>query len=124
VIVAAGDRIKVAGDVLAFPEFFQNDDPLAYDEQAFEKHLREGDGSALLAKFRERLATVEPFDVPTLESLMQGFVADEQIKIGQIIHPVRVAVTGKSVGLGLFDTLAILGQQRCLRRIDRAMARA
>jgi glutamyl-tRNA synthetase len=123
VIVAAGDRIKVAGDVLAFPEFFQNDDPLAYDEQAFEKHLREGDGSALLAKFRERLATVEPFDVPTLESLMQGFVADEQIKIGQIIHPVRVAMTGKSVGLGLFDTLAILGRTRCLQRIDRAMAR-
>jgi glutamyl-tRNA synthetase len=123
VIVAAGDRIKVAGDVLAFPEFFQNDNQLTYDEQAFEKHLREGDGAALLAKFRERLATAEPFDVPTLESLMQGFVADEQIKIGQIIHPVRVAVTGKSVGLGLFDTLAILSQQRCLRRIDRAMAR-
>ncbi|MFH1755721.1 MAG: hypothetical protein ABIA59_08465, partial [Candidatus Latescibacterota bacterium] len=38
-------------------------------------------------------------------------------------HPVRVAVTGKSVGLGLFDSLAILGKERCLRRIEGAMAK-
>jgi glutamyl-tRNA synthetase len=121
VIVAAGDRIKVAGDILAFSEFFQSDDQLTYDEQAFDKTLRHGDGAVLLATFREKLVQVQPFDVPSLESLMQQFVADQQIKIGQIIHPVRVAITGKSVGLGLFDTLAILGQTRCLRRIDRAM---
>ena len=79
--------------------------------------------SELLAKFRDRLATAEPFDAATLEALMQQFVADQQIKIGQVIHAVRVAVTGKAVGLGLFDSLAILGKKRCLRRIERAMAR-
>jgi glutamyl-tRNA synthetase len=123
VIVAAGDRIKVAGDVLAFPEFFQKDQQLIYDEPAFEKYLRQGDGPALLARFRDRLAVAEPFDATTLESLMQQFIADQQIKIGQVIHPVRVAVTGKSVGLGLFDTLAILGKETCLRRIERAIGR-
>ena len=122
VIAAAGDRIKVAGDVLSFPEFFQDDDHLTHDDSAFDKHLRQGDGAALLAKFRDRLAVAEPFDAPTLEALMQQFMAIEQIKIGQIIHPVRVAVTGKSVGLGLFDALSILGRERCLRRIDRALA--
>lgn len=122
-IAAAGDRIKVAGDVLAFPDFFQADDALPYDEQAFEKHLRQGDGAALLAKFRDRLETAEPFDVPTLEALMQQFLADQQVKIGQVIHAVRVAVTGKSIGLGLFDSLAILGKKRCLRRIERALTR-
>ena len=45
-------------------------------------------------------------------------MAAEGIKIGQIIHAVRVAVTGKSIGLGLFDTLAILGRERALRRIE------
>ena len=48
-------------------------------------------------------------------------VAAEQIKIGQVIHPVRVAITGKSIGLGLFNSLAILGRKRCLRRIQRAL---
>ena len=37
------------------------------------------------------------------------------------MHAVRVAVTGKAVGFGLFDTLAILGRERCLARIDRAL---
>ena len=118
VVIAAGDRIKVAGDILTFADFFQDDEQLAYDEQAFEKHLRQGDGDRLLSKFYERLAVAEPFDAATLEALMQQFVAGEGIKIGQIIHAVRVAVTGKSVGLGLFDSLAILGRERCLRRIE------
>jgi glutamyl-tRNA synthetase len=37
------------------------------------------------------------------------------------VHAVRVAVTGKAVGFGLFDTLAILGRQRCLARMNRAL---
>jgi glutamyl-tRNA synthetase len=123
VVVAAGDRIKVAGDILAFADFFQHDDQLVYDEQAFDKCLRQGDGTELLAKFRDRLAAAEPFDAANLESLMQQLVADQQIKISQVIHPVRVAITGKSVGLGLFDSLAILGKSRCLRRIELALAR-
>lgn len=124
VVEAAGDRIKAAGDILAFDDFFLPDEQLPYDEAAFEKHLKKGDGARLLGKFRDRLPTVEPFDVAMLEAMMQQFIAAEQIKIGQVIHAVRVAVTGKSVGLGLFDTLAILGRERCMRRIELAMARA
>ena len=52
------------------------------------------------------------------------FVAAQGIKIGDIVHAVRVAVTGKAVGFGLFDTLAILGRERCLARIDRAITLA
>jgi glutamyl-tRNA synthetase len=123
VVGAAGDRIKVAGDILAFDDFFQKDDQLTVDEEAFEKHVRPAASMALLKKFREVLSKAESFDAPTLEAMMKDFVAAEAIKIGQIIHPVRVTLTGKSVGLGLFDTLAILGKEGSLRRIDKAMAR-
>ena len=44
--------------------------------------------------------------------------------MGDVIHAIRVAVTGKSTGPGLFDCLAILGRDRCLARIDRAVAEA
>ena len=54
---------------------------------------------------------------------MHSFVEDQGIKIGQIIHAVRVAVTGKAVGFGLFEGLAILGRDACVARIDRAVAR-
>ncbi|MEN6557574.1 MAG: glutamate--tRNA ligase [Thermoguttaceae bacterium] len=123
VVQAAGDRIKTSGDVLAFDDFFLPDDQFPYDEKVFEKHLRQGDGLARLQEFRAALSTLEPFDAPTLERLMHDFVAQRQLKIGQVIHPVRVAVTGKSIGLGLFDTLAILGRPSVLRRIVRTIAR-
>ena len=45
------------------------------------------------------------------------------IKIGDIIHALRVAVTGKGVGLGMFEALEILGKERCLTRIDRCLER-
>ena len=52
---------------------------------------------------------------------MREFVEDREIKFGEIIHPVRVSTTGKPVGFGLFETLAILGQERCIRRINLAL---
>jgi glutamyl-tRNA synthetase len=124
VVAAAGDRLKVAGDILQFDEFFLPDEKIPYDEKSFDKHIRKADGAQLLKKFKDRLAAAESFDVPTLEKLMHDFVAEQQIKIGQFIHAVRVAVTGKSTGLGMFDTLAILGKTSCLARFDRTLERS
>ncbi len=119
---AAGDRLKVAGDILEYDDFFTADDGLPYDEQALEKRLiKPAQAGGLLGKFRAELATVEPFTVERLEQLLHEFVAAEGIKPADIVHAVRVAVTGKSVGFGLFDTLAILRRERSLARIDRAL---
>ena len=124
ILQAAGDRIKVAGEILDYSAFFLPDDRLSYDEAAFEKRLRKPPQAAgLLARFRERLAAAEPFDAPTLERGLQDFARAEGVKNDQVIHALRVAVTGKAVGFGLFETMAILGKERCLARIDRALAR-
>jgi len=110
--------------VLDYADFFLPDDALPYDEKAFEKRLRKPpEAAALLAKFKGQLAAAEPFDAETLDALLHQFVESEGIKMGQIIHAVRVAVTGKGVGFGLFDILAILGKERCVGRIDRALGR-
>ena len=124
ILEAAGDRIKTAGDILDYTDFLVTDEKLAYDENAFEKRLRKPEDAAdLLAKFKDKLAETDPFTVETLETSLKQFVEDEGIKIGQIIHALRVAVTGKAVGIGMFETLAILGRQSCLARIDQALAR-
>jgi glutamyl-tRNA synthetase len=124
IVQAAGDRIKVFGDVLDYAEFFQADDQFAYDDKAFEQRLRKPARAAeLLRKFRQRLEAQPAFDAAALETLMQDFVQAEGIKIGDVIHAVRVAVTGKGVGFGLFETLTVLGKASCLSRIDRALAR-
>ncbi len=124
ILQAAGDRIKVAGDVLDYADFFLPDDRLPYDEKALEKRLRKPpEAVTLLAEFKARLAAAEPFDAENLEKLMLAFVEQQGIKVGQIIHAVRVAVTGKSIGFGMFETLAILGRERCAARIERALDR-
>ena len=123
ILEAAGDRLKVAGDVLEFTEFFIDDSEMTYDGKAVEKRLRKPeDALALLRDYRDQLAAVEAFDAQALDQHLHDFVEAKQIKIGQIIHALRVAVTGKSVGIGMFDTLAILGQDACLARIDRTLA--
>jgi glutamyl-tRNA synthetase len=124
ILEAAGDRIKVAGDILDYSDFFVSDDDLGYDEKAFGKRIRRpAEAPELLAKVRGLLAEADSFDVGTLEPLLRRFVEAEGIKIGQIIHALRVALTGKAVGFGLFETLAILGKKRSLTRIDQALDR-
>lgn len=124
ILEAAGDRVKIAGDILDYADFFAPDEALKYDEKAFEKRIRKPeDARELLAAFREELASVEPFEPEALERSLKSFVEARGIKIGQIIHALRVAVTGKAVGFGMFETLAILGRKRALHRIDRALAR-
>ncbi len=127
IVAAGGDRLKVAGDILDYADFFTPDDDLTWDDKAFGKRITKPEGATeRLARFRETLATApaDTFDAASLESILKDFVDAEEIKIGQIIHALRVAVTGKAVGFGMFETLEILGRDRCLRRIDRALERA
>ena len=124
VIAAANERLKVAGDVLDYPELFLPSDELDYDEKAFDKRIRNAPGAPeLLAGLAGELAAAPAFDAAALEALFAGFVAARGLGLGQIVHAVRVAVSGKAVGFGLFDILAILGRERALARIDRALAR-
>jgi len=124
ILAAADDRIKVAGDILEFREFFVDDDALEFEEKAFEKRIRKPAAQSLLMAYREELANLEPFDATTTEVALRAFLESQSIKIGEIIHALRVAVTGKAVGFGMFDTLEILGQPSCLARIDIACQRA
>ena len=124
VILAVADRLRVFSDILDYKEFFVDDDLMTFDEKPFQQRLRDApEAVGLLKAVREQLATVAPFDASTLDKLVHHFVETNGIKIGQIVHALRVAVTGKSVGVGLFDALAILGRDRSLRRIDRALNR-
>jgi glutamyl-tRNA synthetase len=122
IVTAAGDRIKVSGDILDFDDFFTADDKLVFNALDVDKRMR-GDAAAVeyLKKFREALAILPGFDAAALEQCLTSFMESEGIKFKQIVHALRVAVTGKSVGFGMFDAMAILGRTSCLSRIDRAL---
>ena len=124
VVEAAGDRIKVAGDSLSYSEFFRDDHSFVYDLKAVEKRLYAAGAAERLERFRAVLVEVQPFEAPALSEALHRFTQMEEIAAGQIIHALRVAVTGKTVGFGLFEGLAILGRESCLARVDRALAMA
>jgi len=120
VIEASGDRLKVAGDILGYADFFLLDEPVM-EEAAVKQRLAKPGVRPLLEQAAERLRLVEPFAPPELEAACKQIVESAGLKIGDLIHPIRVAVTGKTVGPGLYDCLAILGRDQSLRRIERAL---
>jgi glutamyl-tRNA synthetase len=120
VIAASGDRLKVAGDILAYAEFFLVDEP-EMDPEAVAKRLATPTARGHLEAFAARLAAVEPFEPAPIEEALKATAEVAGVKVGDLVHPVRVAVTGRSVGPGLYDCLAILGRERSLARITRAL---
>lgn len=124
VIRAADQRLVIAGNILNFSEFFVDTDHMAIDPGAFEKRIvQPPEAKHLLNEFRNQLAASHDFSASSLERLMDDFIARFQIKLNQIIHALRVALTGKTVGFGMFETMEILGRDRCLSRLDAALAR-
>ncbi|NDC54733.1 MAG: glutamate--tRNA ligase, partial [Planctomycetia bacterium] len=122
VIEASGDRLKVAGDILAYADFFLVDEP-PLDEAAVKQRLAKPGVRALLERAIPVLGAVEPFAPADLEAACKGIAEAAGLKIGDLIHPIRVAVTGKTVGPGLYDCLAILGREASLTRLARALPR-
>jgi glutamyl-tRNA synthetase len=122
IVTAAGPRLKVAGDILDYSDFFLPDDQLPYNEKALEKHVNQPPGSEWIGELRQIVATAEPFNAETLKAKVEEFIQAKHVKPIPVSQTLRVAVTGKEVGFGTYETLAILGRERCLSRIDRALA--
>jgi glutamyl-tRNA synthetase len=125
IIEALGDRVKVFGDVVLQAGFFFGDE-VTFDEKAFAKRVLAPGATERLADYRAWLAAraADGFDAAGLERDTHEFLTARALGMGDIVHAVRVAVTGAAVGPGLFDCLSIIGRDLCLVRIDRALEKA
>lgn len=123
VIEASGERIKLFSDVLTFATPVLKSD-VAYDPKAVEKRLKAPGAGDFLRGFAEVLKTVEPFDAATLDKTLHAYAEAKGVKPADLVHPVRVAVTGTQVGFGLFETLEILGKDTVQNRIRHALTLA
>jgi glutamyl-tRNA synthetase len=93
----------------------------ADDPAAREKWLDDA-GRAALADVRAALADAEPFDLEHVQAALEGVVAARGVKPKQVFQPLRVALAGRAVSPGIFETLVVLGPDEALARIDRALA--
>jgi glutamyl-tRNA synthetase len=116
VVEALGDRLKTYSDILTLGRYFFTE-TLTHDTDAVKKRLRKPGVPEMLRKLDDLLATVEPYEAPTLETAIHAFGEKNGIKMGDVVNPLRVATTGQGVGPGLYECLEILGRESCHARI-------
>jgi len=92
------------------------------DPRARERWLDDG-GRAALGWVRELLAGVAEFDRPTVQAALEEAIAERGAKPREVYQPLRVALTGTAISPGIFESVALLGREEALRRIDAALAR-
>jgi glutamyl-tRNA synthetase len=93
------------------------------DPEAWEKVMRDG-APARLREARAALGAVEPFDRERVERALREVVERLGVKPKDVFQPVRVAISGTTVSPGIFESVAALGREEALARIDAALARA
>jgi glutamyl-tRNA synthetase len=120
VIEALSDRLKVFSDILKLGRFFFTE-TLTHDPDAVKKRLRKEGVPAMLSELDRVLSRTEPYDVATLEKAVHDYAETSGRKLGDVVNPLRVAVTGQGVGPGLYDCLVILGRETCRARIARTL---
>jgi glutamyl-tRNA synthetase len=95
-----------------------------FDEKAWAKVMRDGAPDRLRAAREALEAAGDPFDVERVEAALRGVVDRLGVKPKEVFQPVRVAITGTTVSPGIFESVAALGREETLARIDDALRRA
>lgn len=108
-------RLSTLTDFLDWADFLFLSEPVVREEDR-EKFLSKNLKKEFLV-LSGRLETIEDFTTKNTESAFREVVAELGIESSDLVHPVRVALTGKSVGPGLFETMSILGKEKTVKRL-------
>jgi glutamyl/glutaminyl-tRNA synthetase len=92
----------------------------ADDPAAREKWL-DADGRGALAEARDALADLDPWDVDGIEVALRGVIETRHAKPKDVFQPLRVALAGTTVSPGIFETLAVIGREEALARVEKAL---
>jgi glutamyl-tRNA synthetase len=114
------EKIKFFRDVPDWIGYFFTE-KYAFDPGAVAKTLKSPEALGRLRRLRERYAAQEDWSAAGLEAALKQFGAEIGCKTGDLVHPARVAVSGRSVGPSLYHMLEVMGQARVLQRMDRAI---
>ncbi len=117
------ERINTLAEVASYADFFFLDE-LEYDTSLLigKKMTTETTLKALKAA-QEKLSLLESFDHDSLEGTLRPLAEELGLKAGQLFSPLRVAITGRTAAPPLFETMVVLGKERCLERLRVAVGK-
>lgn len=114
------ERISFARELASDARYFF-EDPDAYEEAGVKKRWKD-DSAELVTTYADRLEALATFEPEELETALRTLAEERNAGAGRIIHPTRLAVSGVSFGPSLFDLMALVGREACVRRMRRAAA--
>lgn len=112
-------RVKTLQEVADASAYFFKDIE-AYDEKGVAKHFKP-EAAELLEKCIAALEADEVFDLTSTEAIYNKIAADNGLALGKVIHPTRLALTGRTVSPGMFDVMVLLGKEKTLARMRKAV---
>jgi glutamyl-tRNA synthetase len=116
----AQTRISVLSEIVEYVDFLFLDEPVK-DDASWTKAMKDGAADILDATYSE-FAALSEWAAEALKAALERVGGERGLKLGKAQAPVRVAVTGRSVGLPLFESVEILGRERTLARLTAARA--
>lgn len=122
VVEAMGERLHFFSDIADHASYFFTED-YAFDEKAVNKRLKKEGALESLRALAERFAALDVFTAASTEQALRALAESRGEGAGALVHPVRVAVSGSAEGPSLFHMLEVLGKERVLSRIARALGR-
>ena len=117
-VAAVGDRLETLADITAYSYLFTDD--FDYDPKAVKKWWK-GDPVEVLQGLRDVLGAVEVFETEPVEAAIWAHIEAKEISRIKAMQPLRVALSGEAGGPGLFDIIVLLGREKVLERLDRAI---
>jgi glutamyl-tRNA synthetase len=93
---------------------------IEYEEKARKKFLTEDNGK-LLIDFKDRITSLSDFSAVEIEKIFRAIAEEKSLKLGKLAQPVRVAMTGGTASPGIFEVLEIVGKEKTLRRLEKAI---
>ncbi|HET9015629.1 MAG TPA: glutamate--tRNA ligase [Thermomicrobiaceae bacterium] len=124
VVALVKDRLKTLTEVVELTSFFFTESTEEYEPATLVPRKVEPDAARNgLARARATLAEADFADEAGMEAALRGLAGELGLSAGQLFMPIRVAVTGRTVSPGLFETLRVLGRDRALARLDAAIAK-
>jgi glutamyl-tRNA synthetase len=113
-------KFKTFAELPAYAGFYFTDQ-IEYDPEAVQKDFVP-ENKPRLEKLRAAFAALPNFDAPSVETALKETAKSLGIKVGVLVHPTRLAITGKTSGPSLYHLLEVLGREKVLGRIDRGLA--
>jgi glutamyl-tRNA synthetase len=113
-------RIKNFSQFIDYADYFFMD-KIDIEPQAFDSVLSKEGVPDILQALKEKLSVLKCWEEESIENAVREVASSLQIKGGQIIHPTRVALSGKKIGPGLFEIMLLLGKEKIVKRLKEAI---